>query len=63
MLNDKSARYSTGNLCVIECESRNGDVQLNIKMCVLDTMSDWVGKVDRKARKPYITEEIISKHQ
>jgi hypothetical protein len=24
-------------------------------------MSDWVGKVDRKARKPYITEEIINK--
>jgi hypothetical protein len=24
-------------------------------------MSDWVGKVDRKARKPYITEKIISK--
>jgi hypothetical protein len=24
-------------------------------------MSDWVGKVDRKAREPYTTEEIISK--
>lgn len=24
-------------------------------------MGDWAGKVDRKARKPYITEEIISK--
>jgi hypothetical protein len=24
-------------------------------------MSNWVGKVDRKAGKPYITEEIISR--
>jgi hypothetical protein len=28
---------------------------------VLDTISDWVGEVDRKARKPYITKEIINK--
>jgi hypothetical protein len=28
---------------------------------MLDTMSDLVGKVDRKARKPHITKEIISK--
>lgn len=41
--------------------SGNGDVHWNIKKCVLDTMSDWVGKVDRKAREPYTTEEIISK--
>jgi hypothetical protein len=27
--------------------------------CMLDTVSDLVGKVDRKARKPWITQEII----
>jgi len=31
----------------------------NIKKCVLDTMSDLIGKVDRKARKPWITLEMI----
>jgi hypothetical protein len=29
--------------------------------CVLDTMSDLVGKVDRRARKPLIIQEMISK--
>jgi hypothetical protein len=33
----------------------------NIKKCVLDTMSDLVGKVERGARKPWITQEMISK--
>jgi uncharacterized membrane-anchored protein len=33
----------------------------NIKKCVLDTMSDLVGKVERRARKPWITQEMISK--
>jgi hypothetical protein len=28
---------------------------------VLDTMSDLVGKVERRARKPWITQEMISK--
>jgi len=31
----------------------------NIKKCVLDTMSDLKGKVDRKARKPWILYEMI----
>jgi hypothetical protein len=33
----------------------------NIKKCVLGAMSDLVGKVKRRARKPWITEEMISK--
>ena len=32
---------------------------INIKKCILDTMSDLVGKVDRKVRKPWITQETI----
>jgi hypothetical protein len=30
----------------------------NMKKYVLDTMSDLVGKVDRRARKPQITQEL-----
>jgi len=33
----------------------------NIKECVLDTISDLVGKVEQRARKPWITQEMISK--
>ena len=33
----------------------------NIKECVLDPISDLVGKVDKRARKPWITQEMISK--
>jgi hypothetical protein len=33
----------------------------NIKKCVLDTMSDLVGKVERRARKSWVTQEMISK--
>lgn len=33
----------------------NGD---NIKKCVLDSMSDLVGKVEWTARKPWIAQEI-----
>ena len=29
-------------------------------MCVLDTISDLVGKVVRKARKPWITQKKLS---
>jgi len=29
--------------------------------CVLDTVSDLVGKVEKRARKPWITQEMISK--
>jgi type I site-specific restriction endonuclease len=49
-------------LSAIECERENLEVQWNnIKKCVLDTMSDLIGKVDRKARKPIITQEMINK--
>ena len=33
----------------------------NIKECVLDTLSDLVGKVEKRARKPWITQEMISR--
>jgi hypothetical protein len=33
----------------------------NIKTCLLHTMSDCVGKVEKIARKPWITKEMISK--
>jgi type I site-specific restriction endonuclease len=33
----------------------------NIKECVLDTISDLVGKVEKRAGKPWITQEMISK--
>ena len=33
----------------------------NIKECVLDTISDLVGKDEKRARKPWITQEMISK--
>jgi hypothetical protein len=46
----------------IKCESGNMKVQWNnIKKCVLDTLSNFVGKVNRTARKPWITHEMISK--
>jgi hypothetical protein len=44
------------------CESGNVEVQWNnIKECVLDTISDLAGKVQKRARKPWITQEMISK--
>ena len=49
-------------LGAMECESGNAEVQWkNIKECVLDTISDLVGKVENRARKPCITQEMISK--
>jgi len=40
----------------------NVEVQWNnIKKCDLDTLSDLVGKVEKRARKPWITQEMISK--
>jgi hypothetical protein len=30
-------------------------------MCLLDNMSDCVGKVEKRARKPWIMQEMISK--
>ena len=45
-----------------ECESGNAEVQwINIKESVLDTFSDLVGKVEKRVRKPRITQEMISK--
>ena len=32
----------------------------NIKECMLDIISDLVGKVEKRARKPWITQEMIS---
>jgi len=46
----------------IGCDSGKVKVQWNnIKECVLDTVSDLVGKVKKRARKPWITQEMISK--
>jgi hypothetical protein len=43
-------------LCAGVCVNRNVEGQwYNIKKCVLDTMSDCVGKVEKRARKPLIT--------
>jgi hypothetical protein len=49
-------------LSAIECDSGNVEAQWNnIKECVVDTLSDLVGKVENRARKPWITQEMISK--
>ena len=49
-------------LGAIERESGNAEMQWkNIKECVLDTISDLVGKVEKRARKPWISQEMISK--
>ena len=51
-----------GKLGAIGCDSGNVEVQWNnIKECALDTLSDLVGKVEKRARKPWITQEMISK--
>jgi len=33
----------------------------NINKSVPNTMGDWIGKVERKSRKPWITQEMINK--
>jgi hypothetical protein len=44
------------------CEGGNVKVQWNnIKECVLDTISDLVGEVKKRASKPWIAQEIFSK--
>jgi len=49
-------------LSAIGCDSGNVEVQWNnIRECVLDTISDLVGKVEKRARKPWIKQEMISK--
>jgi len=51
-----------GKLGAIECDGGNVEVQWNnMKECVLDTLSDLVGKVEKRGRKPLITQEMISK--
>ena len=51
-----------GKLGAIECDSGNVEVQWNnIKECALDTVSDLVGKVEKRERKPWITQKMISK--
>jgi hypothetical protein len=43
-------------LRAIECGSGNVEVQWNnIKECVSDSLSDQVGKVEKRAGKPWIT--------
>jgi hypothetical protein len=49
-------------LSATECDSKNVKVQWNnMKECVLDTLSDLVWKVEERATKPWITQEMISK--
>jgi len=49
-------------LGTIGCDRGNVEVQWNnIKECVLDTISDLVGKVEKTARKQWVTQEMISK--
>jgi hypothetical protein len=49
-------------LGAIKCESGTVEVQWNnIKKCVLDIMSDLVGKVERRGRMSWITQQTISK--
>jgi hypothetical protein len=44
------------------CVNRNVEGQWNnIKKCRLDTISDCVGKIEKRARKPWVTQEMISK--
>ena len=49
-------------LGAIECESGNVKVQWNnIKKYMLDGVSDLVGRVQRRARKLWITQKILGK--
>ncbi|PNF27828.1 hypothetical protein B7P43_G09190 [Cryptotermes secundus] len=49
-------------LGAIEGESGNAEVQWNnIKECMLDTISDLLGKFEKIARKPWVTQEMMSK--
>jgi diphthamide synthase subunit DPH2 len=51
-----------GKLGATGCDSQNVEVQWNKrKECVLDTLSDLAGKVEKRARKPRITQKMISK--
>jgi len=62
MLKDRVQDTLEEELGAIECESGNAEVQWkNIEECVLDTISVLVGKVKRRGRKPWTTQEMISK--
>ena len=64
-LNDQRQRVQDTlkeKLGAIECESGNVEVQWNnIKKCVLDNIGDLFGKVEKRARKLWVTQEMISK--
>jgi hypothetical protein len=58
----ESARIFGRKLRAGDCVNRNlGGQWNNIEKCLLDTMSDCVGKFEKRARKPWITQEMISK--
>jgi hypothetical protein len=59
----ESASYSEWKTwCCNKCESGNVNVHWkNVKKCVLNTISDLIGKVEKKAGKPWITQKIIDK--
>ena len=58
----RSTRHWEETFGTIECASGYIEVQWNnFKGCVLDTVSDLVGTVERRSRKPWITQEMISK--
>ena len=62
MLNNRVQDILEETFGAIGCESGNVKVQWdNIKECVLDTISDLVRKVKKRARTPWITQEMISK--
>jgi len=49
-------------LGAVECEIENMKVQWkNINKCMIDTMSDLIGKVEKRGRKPWITGEMMGK--
>jgi hypothetical protein len=49
-------------LRAVECVNMNVEGQWNnIKKCLLDTTSGFAGKVEKRARKPCITQEMVSK--
>ena len=51
-----------GKLCAIECEIENAEVQWNnTKECMLVTISDLAGKLEKRARKPWFTHAMIRK--
>jgi hypothetical protein len=58
----QKVQQSLEDLRAGDCVNRNvGGQWNNIKKCLLDTMSDCVGKVEERARKLRVTLEMISK--